>query len=92
MIKAMINKSDVVEFQAAGRFNEIFAEYCLMGRLIAESLAETDKTLVKLFEDGLKAMAESHVFSCTDEELNKKMSAAEEEEDDDLTKLANSLE
>lgn len=91
MIKTTINKSDV-ELQVTGCFKEIYAEYCLLGRLIAESLAETDKTLTKLFEDGLKKMAESHVFSCTDEELNEKMDAAKEEEEDDLTKLADSLE
>ena len=91
MIKATINKNDV-GLEVAGCFKEICAEYYLLGRLIAESFAEHDKKLVELFEDGLKKMAESHVFSCTDDELDKKMDAAEEEHDDDLDKLAGSLE
>lgn len=91
MIKAMINKSDV-ELQVTGRFEEICAEYCLMGRLIAESFAKKDKKLAELFEKSVKEMTEWHLFSCTDEELDEKMDAAKEEREDDLTKLDESLE
>lgn len=92
MIKTTINKSDV-ELQVTGCFKEISAEYCLLGRLIAETFAKQDKKLAETFKKCIKELADGHAFSCTDEELDKKMSSAEEEqEDDDLTKLAGSLE
>lgn len=95
MIKTTINKS-AVKLQVKGCFKEIYAEYCLLGRLIAETFAKHDKKLVEVFENGIKELADKHVFSCMDEELDEKMGAAEgaaeEEQEDDLTKLAGSLE
>lgn len=91
MIKATIKKNDV-GLEVTGCFKEICAEYCLLGRLIAESFAEHDKKLAEVFEKGIKELADEHIFTCTDEELDEKMGAAEEEQEDDLTKLAGSLE
>lgn len=89
MIKTTINKSDVT-LEVRGGFSNISAEYILLGKLICDAFKEKDKKLAEMFESGIKQMAEDHVFSCSEEELEEKMAEAEEE--DPMEELVKSLE